>query len=293
MADLRSVCLVQAVQEVSVLGLLAAGRVPALNPQEGIMAGNPLKDRLAARQPVFGGWCSAGSPFVAEVIGLQGFDWVGLDGQHGLWSYESLLASMMALSRTGAGIIVRLPSRDAAAAGRILDAGAHGVIFPLIESAGDAREAVDACRIFPNGKRSFGPVRASQTFGRDPAVVSGDVSCIVMIESAVGVENAEAIAAVPGVDCIYIGPGDQAITMGLPPGNDPVPGPHADGIEHVLKVATGHGVAVGMPSTTAAGALALAERGFSLLAVGADTWWITNAAKSETEALRQAGFLRR
>src|SRR5580700_4359422 len=115
MVDLRSVCLVQAVREVSVLGLLAAGRVPAPNPQEGIMAGNPLKDRLAARQPVFGGWCSAGSPFVAEVIGLQGFDWVGLDGQHGLWSYESLLASMMALSRTGAGIIVRVPSRDAGA----------------------------------------------------------------------------------------------------------------------------------------------------------------------------------
>jgi 4-hydroxy-2-oxoheptanedioate aldolase len=79
--------------------------------------------------------------------------------------------------------------------------------------------------------------------------------------------------------------------MGLPPGNDPVPGPHADGIERVLKVATGHGVAVGMPSTTAAGALALAERGFSLLAVGADTWWITSTARQETEALRQAGFL--
>jgi 4-hydroxy-2-oxoheptanedioate aldolase len=257
------------------------------------VAGNPLKDRLAARQPVFGGWCSAGSPFVSEVIGLQGFDWVGLDGQHGLWSYDSLLMSMMALSRTGTGIIVRLPSRDAADAGRVLDAGAHGVIFPLTETADDAREAVEACRIFPKGRRSFGPVRASQTFGRDPAVVSESVSCIVMIESAAGVENAEAIAAVPGVDCIYIGPGDLAITMGLPPGNDPVPGPHADGIEHVLKAATGRGVAVGMPSTTAAGALALAERGFSLLAVGADTWWITNAAKSEAEALRRAGFLRR
>lgn len=255
------------------------------------MAGNPLKDRLAARQPLFGGWCSAGSPFVAEVIGLQGFDWVGLDGQHGLWSYESLLTAMMALSRTGTGIIVRLPSRDAAAAGRVLDAGAHGVIFPSIESADDAREAVAACRIFPGGKRSFGPVRAAQAFGRDPAVVSESVSCIVMIESALGVENVEAIAAVPGIDCIYIGPGDLAITMGLPPGNDPVPGPHADGIDHVRKVATERGLAVGMPCTTAASAVALAQKGFSLLAVGADTWWITNNARAETEALRRSGFL--
>ena len=93
-----------------------------------------------------------------------------------------------------------------------------------------------------------------------------------MIETAVGVENIEAIAAVRGVDCIYIGPGDLAITLGLPPGNDPIPGPHADGIERVRKVASAHGVAVGMPCTTAASALALAERGFSLLAVGADTW---------------------
>ena len=159
---------------------------------------------------------------------------------------------MMALSRTGTGIVVRMPSRDAAAAGRVLDAGAHGVIFPMVETADDAREAVEACRIFPNGRRSFGPVRASQSFGRDPVAVSEGVSCIVMVETAVGVENIEAIAAVPGVDCIYIGPGDLAITMGLPPGNDPIPGPHADGIEHVRKVATAHGVAVGMPCTTTA-----------------------------------------
>jgi 4-hydroxy-2-oxoheptanedioate aldolase len=256
-----------------------------------MMAGNPLKDRLAARQPVFGGWCSSGSPFAAEVIALQGFDFVGLDGQHGLWSYESLLSSMMALARTGCGIIVRMPSRDAAAAGRMLDAGAHGVIFPMVETAADAREAVEACRIFPDGRRSFGPVRASQSFGRDPVAVSEGVSCIVMIETAVGVENIETIAAVPGVDCIYIGPGDLAITLGLPPGNDPIPGPHADGIERVRKVASAHGVAVGMPCTTAASALALAERGFSLLAVGADTWWLTDRARQETESLRQAGYL--
>src|SRR6266567_8760315 len=77
------------------------------------MSGNPVQSRLAAGEAVFGGWCSSGSPFAAEVIALQGFDFVGLDGQHGLWSYESLLSSMMALARTGCGIIVRMPSRDA------------------------------------------------------------------------------------------------------------------------------------------------------------------------------------
>ncbi|MGF6888877.1 4-hydroxy-2-oxoheptanedioate aldolase [Nocardia sp. GAS34] len=255
------------------------------------MDGNPLKDRLARREPLFGGWCSTGTPFVAEVIALQGYDFIGLDAQHGLWSYDRLLSSMMALARTGAGIIVRMPSRDAAAAGRMLDAGAHGVIFPMVETADDAREAVEACRIHPNGRRSFGPVRASQSFGRDPIVVSEGVSCIVMIETALGVENIEAIAAVPGIDCIYIGPGDLAITYGLPPGNDPIPGPHADGIERVRKVAAARGIAVGMPCTTAASAMALAERGFSFLAVGADTWWLTERARAEAESLRAAGHL--
>src|SRR5580692_4033992 len=99
------------------------------------MAGNPLKDRLAARQPVFGGWCSSGSPFAAEVIALQGFDFIGLDGQHGLWSYESLLSRMMALARTGRGIILRLPSRGGAAGGRMADGGSQGVIFPEVETA--------------------------------------------------------------------------------------------------------------------------------------------------------------
>ena len=257
------------------------------------MSGNPVQSRLAAGEAVFGGWCSSGSPFAAEVIALQGFDWIGLDAQHGLWSYDRLLTAMMALARTGTGIIVRMPSRDAAAAGRVLDAGAHGVIFPMAETADDAREAVEACRIFPKGRRSFGPVRAAQTFGRDPAVVSDGVTCIVMIETATGVDNVESIAAVPGIDCIYIGPGDLAITYGLAPGNDPIPGPHADGIERVRKVARAHGVAVGMPSTTAAGALALADRGFGLLAVGADTWWLAGSAQREVEALRKAGKLAR
>jgi 4-hydroxy-2-oxoheptanedioate aldolase len=240
---------------------------------------------------LFGGWCSSGSPFAAEVIALQGFDWIGLDAQHGLWSYDRLLTSMMALARTGTGIIVRMPSRDAGDAGRMLDAGAHGVIFPMVETADDAREAVKACRIHPNGRRSFGPVRAAQSFGRDPVAVSAGVSCIVMIETAIGVENIESIAAVPGIDCVYIGPGDLAITMGLPPGNDPIPGPHADGIERVRKTALAHDTAVGMPCTTATQALALTQRGFSFLAVGADTWWLTDRARQEAEALRQAGHL--
>jgi 4-hydroxy-2-oxoheptanedioate aldolase len=251
-----------------------------------------LKDRLHTGAPAFGGWCTTGSAFPAELIALQGFDWIGLDSQHGLYSYDGLLWSMMALARTGCGIVVRMPSRDAAAAGRVLDAGAHGVIFPMVETAADAREAVEACRIYPGGRRSFGPLRASQSFGRDPVAVGEGVTCIVMVETALGVDNVEDIAAVPGVDCIYIGPADLGITMGLPPGLKPIPGAHAEAIERVLKIGRAHGLTVGMPCGNATDALALAEQGFGLIAVGADTWWLTECATREAEALRQAGRLR-
>jgi 4-hydroxy-2-oxoheptanedioate aldolase len=253
--------------------------------------GNPLKARLARQLPAFGGWCTTGSPFAAELIALQGFHFVGLDAQHGLFSYDSLLTSMMALARTGSAIVVRMPSRDAAAAGRILDAGAHGIIFPMIETPGDAREAVDACRIYPGGRRSFGPLRAAQSFGRDPDAVGAGVTCMAMIETARGVENIEAIAAVPGLDCLYIGPGDLAITMGLLPGLDPIPGPHADAIDHIRQVALARGVPVGMPCAGAARALELADAGFTVLTIGADTWWLTECARREGDALRGKGHL--
>jgi len=253
--------------------------------------GNPLKARLARQLPAFGGWCTTGSPFAAELIALQGFHFVGLDAQHGLFSYDSLLTSMMALARTGSAIVVRMPSRDAAGAGRILDAGAHGIIFPMIETPADAREAVDACRIYPGGRRSFGPLRAAQSFGRDPDAVSAGVTCMAMIETARGVENIEAIAAVPGLDCLYIGPGDLAITMGLPPGLDPIPGPHADAIDHIRQIALARGVPVGMPCAGAARALELADAGFTVLTIGADTWWLTECARREGDALREKGHL--
>ncbi|MEV8518063.1 aldolase/citrate lyase family protein [Dactylosporangium sp. NPDC051484] len=245
---------------------------------------NLLKERWARGETAFGAWCSTGSPFVAELMSLQGFHFVGLDAQHGLYGYDSLLTSLMAMARTRCTPIVRMPSSEAAAAGRVLDAGAHGVIFPMIETADDAAAAVAACRIHPAGTRSFGPVRAAQSFGRDPRDVSQGAACIIMIETARGIENAEEIAAVEGVDCLYIGPGDLAITLGLPPGLDPVPGPHAEAIDHVREVALRRNLAVGIPCGSAEAALRLAEQGFNFLAVGADTWWLN--AQAATEAAR-------
>lgn len=255
------------------------------------MNGNPLKPYFAEKRPAFGGWCTTGAPFPAELIVLHGYDWMGIDLQHGLFDYSTLVPVLMTLARTEAAIIVRMPSRDGLAAAKVLDAGAHGIIFPMVETAEHAREAVEACRIYPDGNRSFGPMRASQSFGRDPRAVSDGALCIVMVETTLGVENVEEIAAIPGVDAIYIGPADLAITMGLPPAMNPVPGPHAEAIERILKAGMANDVAVGIPTSSAEDALAYAERGFTMMAVGSDTWWLNECAGREANRLREAGHL--
>lgn len=246
---------------------------------------NSLKARWARGEVAYGGWCTTGSPFVAELIAAQGFHFIGLDAQHGLFGYESLLSSLMAVAGTGATPIVRMPSSDPAWAGKVLDAGAQGIIFPVIETPDDAAAAVDACRYYPTGRRSFGPLRAALALGRDPAEVAAAAACIVMIETRVGVDNAEQIAAVDGVDCVYIGPGDLNITLGGPPLLEAQPGPHADAIAHIRSVTLAHGKALGIPCASTAPALDYARQGFNFIAVGADTWWVTAAASTTAREL--------
>jgi 4-hydroxy-2-oxoheptanedioate aldolase len=246
---------------------------------------NAVKNIWARGGVAYGGWCTTGSPFVAELIAHQGFHFMGLDAQHGLFGYESLLTTMQAVAGTGATPIVRMPSADPAWAGKVLDAGAQGIIFPMIETADDAAAAVSACRYYPAGQRSFGPLRAALALGRDPAEVAAAAACIVMIETDVGVGNADEIAAVEGVDCVYVGPGDLNITLGGPPVLDPQPGVHADAIEHIRRVTLARGKALGIPCASSAPALAYAEQGFNFIAVGADTWWVTAAATATAKEL--------
>jgi 4-hydroxy-2-oxoheptanedioate aldolase len=204
-----------------------------------------LKQNWAAGKPAFGGWCSSGSAFTPEIMASEGFDFVGLDVQHGLYGYESVVSAIRAVNTTPAASIVRVPSLDPAFAGKVLDAGAHGVIFPMVETADDAAAAVAACRYYPRGARSFGPIRAGVLFGRDPEVLASLAVCIVMIETARAVDNVDQIVAVEGVDAVFIGPGDLAITYGMAPAAAPVPGVHADAIEAVRQTATNAGLAVG------------------------------------------------
>ena len=181
---------------------------------------NALKKRLLSGQKAIGCWTVLGSPPVIELLALCGFDYLLLDQEHGFGEPSSLLHSLQAMSAspncTG---VVRVPSNDANYLKRVLDAGAEGVMVPNVETAEDARAVVAACRYPPAGRRgsALGSARASN-YGIDaPAyrkAAADELLIVCQIESPKAVENIDAIAAVEGVDVLFIGPHDLSGTVG-------------------------------------------------------------------------------
>jgi 4-hydroxy-2-oxoheptanedioate aldolase len=182
---------------------------------------NELRKLWSRGEAAIGIWTTSGSSLLAEAIAPAGPDYVVIDAQHGFMGPDAIRMCLLALARTSPTPLVRVPTSEPGFIGQMLDAGAHGVIVPMVETPDDARRAVAACRMPPAGQRSFGPIRAAQSFDRDPATLSNEVLCIVMIETAQGVDHVDDIVAVAGVDGVCIGPADLAISYGLSPGLSP------------------------------------------------------------------------
>ena len=210
-------------------------------------------------------------PLVAEAAALAGYDYVVIDMQHGLQSYEHTVTMLYAMARTPTTPIVRVPWNEPAMIGRVLDAGAYGVIIPMVNTADEARAAVAACRYAPLGARSMGPVGVSARSGREGYFGSANASvlCIPMIETKQAVENVYEIAAVPGVDALYIGPADLSITYGLEPKTDQDDPEWNAALARVVDACNVHGV---IPAVHADAALAekRSQTGFRMITVGFD-----------------------
>jgi 4-hydroxy-2-oxoheptanedioate aldolase len=170
----------------------------------------PGVNALDLTSDVVGGWLQLPGSATAEIMGTVGFGFVCLDQQHGLIGDDALLPMLQALAATGTPAVVRVQANDAAAIGRALDRGAAGVLVPLVGGAEEAASAVAACHHPPRGTRSYGPTRLAW------APLPADPICIVMIETVEAVEQAEAIAAVEGLDAVFVGPSDLALSAGLP-----------------------------------------------------------------------------
>ena len=239
----------------------------------------------AQGRTAFGLWAMIPGPFTVEILASTGPDYVCVDGQHGLIDYAAMVPMLAAVEAAGATSLTRVPQNDAATIGRCLDAGARGVIVPLVNDASEAARAVAACRYPPQGNRSYGPVRASIAFGlSDHEAIAREALCIVMVETREGLENVDEIAATSGVDAIYVGPADLALSLGLPPTFDVKEPAHVAAVEKIKDACKRHGIAAGIHAASGEVAKKHADAGFDMATVGMDAPLLAGVAHREMKA---------
>jgi 4-hydroxy-2-oxoheptanedioate aldolase len=248
---------------------------------------NPLKEAWNESRPAFGLWMTVPGSVGAEIFAKTGVDYVCVDQQHGVIDYDSMVPMFQAIRAEGAAPITRVLSNDPFLIMKALDAGAWGVIVPLVNNAEDAARAVSACRYPPRGIRSFGPVRAAGVIGsRDPEKLGGVVLCLVMVETREALERVDEIAATPGVDGIYIGPADLALSLGLLPTLEIQEGEHAEAVGRIREACRRNGIAAGIHCPSGEWARKHAETGFDLVTVATDATLLRGAALRELTVAR-------
>jgi 4-hydroxy-2-oxoheptanedioate aldolase len=247
-------------------------------------------DRLRARwhagDPTFGGWVVGRDPLLAERVARCGFDEVTIDLQHAPVGSADLPALTMAVTVGGAVPLVRVVSADPWGIGRVLDLGAAGVIVPLVEDAGTAETVVRACRYPPVGTRSTGPVRARYVFGSDEPAVLESALVVLMIESRAGMGAVDEIAAIPGVDVVYVGPADLALSLGLSRTGRRTPAEEREldaALDRVVEACRRAGRVAGLHCPDGAAAAAAVERGFGMVTVTSDIGLVSAAGRAELE----------
>jgi 4-hydroxy-2-oxoheptanedioate aldolase len=246
-----------------------------------------LRAKWAAGGVAFGAWAALPDAFAAELIAVDDIDYVCIDQQHGLVDYEAACAMLRAIEGRGTVALTRVPANQTWLIGKALDAGMQGVIVPMVSTGAEAREAVAACRYFPKGVRSFGPVRASMVMGsRDIEVVGNSVLCFVMVETREGVERIDEIAATPGLDGIYIGPADLALGLNLPPNLDKEEPEHVAAVEKILDACRRHGIIAGIQCGSGRSAKKHAEKGFRLVTFTKDSSILPAAVEKELAMAR-------
>jgi 4-hydroxy-2-oxoheptanedioate aldolase len=228
-----------------------------------------------------GVWCSDSSPGAVARLARAGFDWVNLDAQHGVYGRSELVEAARSFPQGEADMVVRVASNDFAAIGAALDVGASTVIVPQVDSPEEAARAVAATYYPPRGRRSRGQI--VRTWGRpetEPGTLNAAITCAVMIESADALDRVAAIAAVPGVSCLFVGPYDLALTLGTTVDallDDDAPG---SALARITVAAADQGLFVGAFGGVPAYAGRFAERGIRCLVVATDLWLLEAGARA-------------
>lgn len=246
-----------------------------------------LRDLWGQGKPTFGGWLGIPSTESAESAARAGFEYVCVDNQHGAVDYQVTASMIQAIVLGGSNPVVRVPWNEPGIIGKMLDAGAEGVIVPMVNTEAEARAVVRSATYPPLGARSFGPVLSGL---RDPkyAVNANDrVAVVPMIETVEAMKNIHDILSVPGVNAIYVGPADLSFSLGLAPQNNDGEALFDDALAAIVKACNEHGV---IPGIHASGALAARrlEQGFKMITVSNDLLAMRTRMQAELGEARGA-----
>ncbi len=251
------------------------------------MRANEVKRRWQAGEACVNGWCAIPSSFAAEVMAHAGWDSLTVDLQHGIVDYQTAVTMLQAISTTATPPLARVPWVEPGIIMKMLDAGSMGIICPMINTAEDAKKFVGACKYAPLGYRSSGPTRAVIYAGSDYiANANNEILAIAMIETEEAVENLDAILDTPGLDGVYIGPTDLALTMGAPPVLDPTDKKVVAAIEKIIDGSNKRGLGAGIHCGTPEYAAKMIKRGAKLVTIASDSRLLSVAAASAVKACR-------
>lgn len=245
---------------------------------------------MMLKRPSFGSWITFRDPASAEIMARAGFDWLAIDMEHSPITLDSAQELIRVIDLNGVRPVVRLSSNDPVQAKRVLDAGARGLIVPMVNSGEEAAAAVAMAKYPPQGRRSFGLARAQDYgpgFGSYVRKANADVLVVVQIEHIDAVENAEAILSTPGVDAFFIGPYDLSGSMGIP-GRLEHPKVRA-AVRRVTELGRRLGVPAGVHivEPDPAEALRRVREGFKFIALGTDFLYLGGACRGDLGTVRK------
>jgi 4-hydroxy-2-oxoheptanedioate aldolase len=248
-----------------------------------------LKARLRNKEAVIGCWLNLGSAVTAEIVALAGFDWVLIDLEHGAGGEQDVIAQLQAISATPTAALVRVESHDKRRIHRVLDMGAEGVICPHIDDALQAREAVDGIRYPPHGSRGVAKMVRATGFGKDfnayYAQSNDEILGVMQVESPEALLHLDEIAAMDGVDVLFIGPADLSMSLGIFGQFDhPL---FVDAVNATVAAAERAGKATGILLFNPDDYARYFELGIRMIACGADATFVAEGSRTMASRLQK------
>ncbi|MGX5850619.1 HpcH/HpaI aldolase family protein [Mesorhizobium sp. PL10] len=255
------------------------------------MIKNKLKQIWAEGRPTINGWLSIGNAFTAEIMAAQGYDSVSIDIQHGALDYSAVLPMFQAMRASGVVPMARVPWLEPGIIMKALDAGAYGIICPMVNTGAQAAEFVSYLRYPPLGQRSFGPTRVSFAAGANYAGEANDeILAFAMVETKQAMNNLDQIAATSGLDGIYVGPADLTLSLTdgrLSPGFDREEPEMIDALHRIVAACKANGIKAALHCGTPEYAARAIEWGFNMTTVAGDSRLLAAAAAASVGRFRE------